>query len=49
MAVHRHKVRISRKKGPNPAKAAKILHDGKFHGKRLTTKQRKFMVARSRA
>ncbi len=29
------------------AKARKILKDGKVHGKKLTTKQRKFFGARS--
>ena len=33
--------------GPSPAKARKILHDGKVHGKPLTAQQRKFFGARS--
>ena len=31
----------------SPAKARKILHDKKVHGKPLTDKQRKFFGARS--
>lgn len=35
--------------GPSPAKARKILHEGKVHGRPLTEKQRKFFGARSNA
>lgn len=34
--------------GPSPSKAKKILRDGKVHGKKLTSKQRRFMGARSK-
>ena len=34
--------------GPSPAKARKILHDGKVHGKPLTDKQRRFFGHKSK-
>ncbi len=37
---------MAKKKGPSPAKACKILKDGKVHGKKLTKKQRGLMGAR---
>ncbi len=33
--------------GPSPAKARKILHEGRVRGKKLTDKQRRFFGARS--
>ena len=35
------------KKGPSPAKAREILHDGTVRGHKLTAKQRGFMGARA--
>jgi hypothetical protein len=35
------------KAGPSPAKAKKILRDGKVRGKKLTPKQKRFMGAKA--
>jgi len=37
-----------RRKGPSPAKAKKILREGKVDGKRLTQRQRRFFGAKSK-
>jgi len=47
MILHGHKIGHKKKGGPSPAKAKKILDDGKVHGKPLTKRQKRFFRARA--